>query len=73
MTFPTFADGFVDFLASSDPSSPYYLDPAQLVSDPSMINDMNAMKTGTKNWGPMLNATNANIPQAAGRSPGRTG
>ena len=44
VTFPTFANGFVNFLASSDPSSPYYLDPSQLVSDPSMINDMNAMK-----------------------------
>ena len=58
-----FAAPFVDFLASSDPSSPYYLDPSQLVSDPSMINDMNAMKTTTKNWGPGLEAENANIPQ----------
>ena len=52
-----------DFLASSNPSSPYYLDPSQLVSDPSMINDMNAMKTGTKNWLPGLAAENKNIPQ----------
>ena len=52
-----------DFLASSNPSSPYYLDPSQLVSDPSMINDMNAMKTGTKNWLPGLVAENKNIPQ----------
>ena len=62
VTFPTFANGFVDFLASSNPSSPYYLDPAQMVSNASMINDMNVMKTGTKNWGPMLLAQNANIP-----------
>ena len=62
VTFPKFAPPFVDFLASNDPSSPYYLDPAQLVSDASMINDMNAMKIGTKNWGPMLLAQNANIP-----------
>ena len=52
-----------DFLASANPSSPYYLDPAQLVSDPSMINDMNAMKTGTQNWLPGLVAKNKNIPQ----------
>ena len=63
MTFPTFANGFVNFLASSNPSSPYYLDPVQLVSNASMVNDMNAMKTGTKNWGPMLVAQNANIPK----------
>lgn len=63
VTFPKFTGGFVNFLASNDPSSPYYLDPAQLVDDPSMINDMNAMKTGTKNWGPALIAQNAKIPQ----------
>src|SRR5581483_8842594 len=51
-----------DFLASDKPSSPYYLDPAQLISSPSMINDMNAMKTGTKNWLPALTAKNKNIP-----------
>lgn len=62
VTFPKYAPPFVNFLASNDPSSPYYLDPAQLVSDASMINDMNAMKTGTKNWGPMLVAQNTNIP-----------
>lgn len=62
VTFPKYAPPFVDFLASNDPSSPYYLDPSQLVDDPSMINDMNAMKTGTKNWGPMLLAENAKIP-----------
>jgi len=63
VTFPKFAPPFANFLASNDPSSPYYLDPAQLVDDPSMVNDMNAMKTGTKNWGPMLLAHNAKIPQ----------
>ena len=62
VTFPTFAPPFVNFLASNNPSSPYYLDPSQLVSDPSMINDMNAMKTTTKNWAPLLEAKNANIP-----------
>ena len=63
VTFPTFANGFVDFLASGNPSSPYYLDPAQLVSNASMVNDMSVMKTGTKNWGPMLLAQNSKIPQ----------
>lgn len=62
VTFPKYAPPFVNFLASNDPSSPFYLDPSQLVSDPSMINDMNAMKPGTKNWGPMLLAQNAKIP-----------
>ena len=62
VTFPTFTGGFVNFLASNVPSSPYYLDPAQLVQNPSMINDMNAMQTGTKNWGPALIAANKNIP-----------
>jgi hypothetical protein len=67
VTFPTFANGFVDFLASNDPSSAYYLDPSQLVSDPSMINDMSAMKaqTAPNKWGPMLEAVNAKIPQVA--------
>ncbi len=62
VTFPQFAKDVVqDFLASNSPSSPYYLDPSQLVSDPSMINDMNAMKTGTQNWSPGLIAQNSNI------------
>ncbi|HZT84454.1 MAG TPA: hypothetical protein VE984_03420 [Gaiellaceae bacterium] len=52
-----------DFLASPNAGSPYYLDPSQLVSDPSIINDMNAMKTGTPNWLPGLAASNKNIPQ----------
>jgi len=53
----------VDFLASDQPSSPYYLDPSQLITNPSMINDMNAMKTGAANWVPALVAKNAAIPQ----------
>jgi hypothetical protein len=62
VTFPKFSS-FVNFLASSDPTSPYYLDPTQLVSNASMINDMNAMKPTTKNWAPLLLAHNKNIPQ----------
>ena len=67
VSFPTSANGFVNFLASSSPSSPYYLDPSQLVSDPSMINDMNAMKPATapNNWRPALIAQNANISSPA--------
>ena len=52
-----------NFLASSNPSSPYYLDPNQLVTDKNMINDMNAMKTGTAGWTPALVAANKSIPQ----------
>ena len=52
-----------NFLASADPKSPYYLDPNQLVSDRNMINDMNAMKTGTPGWTPAIVAANKNIPQ----------
>jgi hypothetical protein len=52
----------VDFLASDKPSSPYYLDPNQLVTDRDEINDMNAMVAGTKNWLPALTAANAKIP-----------
>jgi hypothetical protein len=52
-----------NFLASSNPSSPYYLDPNQLVTDRNMINDMNAMKTGTSGWTPALIAANKSIPQ----------
>ena len=72
VTFPTFANGFVNFLASNTPSSPYYLDPSQLVTDPSMINDMNAMNDRNEELGAGSLAANANIPKAAGRSPGRT-
>jgi len=51
-----------DFLASNSPSSPYYLDPNQLVADKHMINHMNAMQTGTTNWAPGLVAANRSIP-----------
>ena len=52
----------VDFLASDNPASPYYLDPHQLVHDVDELNDMNAMKTGTQNWRPALLAANHGIP-----------
>jgi hypothetical protein len=52
----------LNFLASDKPSSPYYLDPNQLVTDRDEINDMNAMVAGTKNWLPALSAANAKIP-----------
>ena len=66
VTFPTSANGFVNFLASSNPSSPYYLDPSQLVSDPSMINDMNAMKPATapNKWRPALIAAEREHPES---------
>jgi hypothetical protein len=51
-----------DILASNNASSPYYLDPNQLVADKHMINHMNAMKTGTTNWAPALVAANSSIP-----------
>jgi hypothetical protein len=51
-----------DFLASDNKSSPYYLDPNQMVNDKHMINHMNAMKTGTTNWAPGLEAANHGIP-----------
>ncbi|MFL5960979.1 MAG: hypothetical protein ACJ75G_12035 [Gaiellaceae bacterium] len=52
-----------NFLASSNPKSPYYLDPNQLVTDRNMINDMSAMKLGTKGWVPALAGANKDIPQ----------
>jgi hypothetical protein len=52
-----------NFLASSKSSSPYYLDPNQLVTDRNMINDMNAMKSDTAGWTPALVAANKSIPQ----------
>jgi hypothetical protein len=55
----------VDFLASSNTASPYYLDPTQLVHDKDELNDMNAMKTGTSNWRPALLAANHGIPGGA--------
>lgn len=58
VSFPT----GVDFLASDQPSSPYYLDPNQLVTDRDEINHMNAMTTGTTNWVPALVAANSKIP-----------
>jgi hypothetical protein len=58
VSFPT----GVDFLASNDPTSPYYISPYQLVKDGDEINDMNAMVSGTKDWVPALIAANANIP-----------
>ena len=51
-----------NFLASDKSSSPYYLDPNQLVSDRDEINHMNAMTTGTANWVPALVAANSKIP-----------
>jgi hypothetical protein len=51
-----------NFLASDKPSSPYYLEPTQLVTDRDLINDMNAMTTGTANWLPALVAANKIIP-----------
>lgn len=53
----------VNFLASDQPSSPYYLDPTQLVTDRDEINDMTAMIRGTNNWLPALEAANAKIPK----------
>lgn len=55
----------VNFLASPNPASPYYLDPNQLVTDRDEINDMNAMPTGTTNWRPALLAANHGIPAGA--------
>jgi hypothetical protein len=52
-----------NFLASSNSSSPYYLDPNQLVTDRNMINDMNAMQTGTAGWTPSLVAANKSISE----------
>jgi hypothetical protein len=59
VSFPT----GMDFLASEEPGSPYYLDRDQLVKDRDEINHMNAMTTGTKNWVPALVAANAKIPK----------
>jgi hypothetical protein len=55
----------VDFLASSNPASPSYIDPNQLVHDRDELNDMNAIKTGTANWRPAIVAANHGIPQGA--------
>lgn len=58
VSFPT----GTDFLASDNPASPYYLYPYEFVKDADLINDMNAMKTGTKNWVPALVGANTTIP-----------
>ena len=58
----TFSAG-ENFLASDQPSSPYYLDPTQLETSASEIKDMNAMTSGTANWFPALIAANAKLPQ----------
>jgi hypothetical protein len=52
----------VNFLASDQPASPYYLEPYEFVHDTDQINDMNAMVTGTKNWRPALVGANETIP-----------
>jgi uncharacterized membrane protein YgcG len=49
-------------LASPDPSSPAYLDPAWLIADRNLINDMSAMHVGTPGWTPALIARNKSIP-----------
>jgi hypothetical protein len=51
-----------NFLASDKKTSSAYLNPQQLVTDRDLINDMDAMKTGTKNWVPALLAANKGIP-----------
>lgn len=53
----------MNFLASDNSSSPYYLSPTQFDTDGDEINDMNAMTTGTKDWVPALTAANAKIPK----------
>lgn len=53
------------FLASSDPKSPYYLNPTQLVRDHDELNDMNAIKAETPNWRPALLAANDAVDPAA--------
>jgi hypothetical protein len=51
------------FLARPQPGSASFLDPAQLVSDRNLLNDMNAMATGTPGWAPALVAANKDVPQ----------
>lgn len=48
--------------ASDSPSSPYYLDPSQLVDNKHTINHMDVIMTGTKQWVPALQAADAKIP-----------
>jgi hypothetical protein len=52
----------MNVLASDRPTSPYYLDPNQLVNDEHMIAHMSAMQTDTKEWVPALQAANKAIP-----------
>lgn len=49
-------------LASDRPTSPYYLDPNQLVNDQHLISHMSAMQADTKKWVPALQAANKAIP-----------
>jgi hypothetical protein len=51
-----------NFLASDKTTSFAYINPRVLVTDRDLINDMNAMTTGTKNWAPSLLAANKGIP-----------
>lgn len=61
VSFPT----GVNFLASSDPASPDYLDPSQLIHDKDELDDMNGMTLKTSNWRPALIAANHGIPGGA--------
>jgi uncharacterized membrane protein YgcG len=55
----TFPDGSP--LASSQPSSPVYLDPAALVASTHLIGHMNAIVPSPTNWSPGLIASNGKI------------
>jgi len=61
VSYPSIANPF----ASDSSSSPYFLDPTQLVNNKHMINHMNAIQTGTKQWVPALEAANAKVPGGA--------
>ena len=54
-----------ELLASSNPKSPYYLNPTQLVRDHDELNDMNAIKAGTAHWRPALLAANDAVDPTA--------
>jgi uncharacterized membrane protein YgcG len=49
-------------LASSDPSSPLYLDPSSLVASTHLIGHMSVLNTGAAEWAPGLIAANPQIP-----------
>jgi hypothetical protein len=49
-------------LASSDPASPTYLDPAALVASTHLIGHMNVLVPGSSDWSPGLIAANKKIP-----------